>query len=85
MLRVTNIKAGNIVHGGLELKPRNPLFREGRRYLRVFLLVSSSRTRRMRRTNFRDERGDRRDGDKSAGKFISDNGERDRGWKGNVK
>lgn len=28
MLRVTNIKAGNIVHGGLELKPpRDPLFR----------------------------------------------------------
>lgn len=31
VLRVTNIKAGNIVHGGLELKPRNPLFRERRR------------------------------------------------------
>lgn len=30
VLRVTNIKAGNIVHGGLELKPRNPLFRGGR-------------------------------------------------------
>lgn len=77
VLRVTNIKAGNIVHVGLELKPREPLLRGAEDTAVSFLHISFSMDVGRfvsRRMNFRD---------KSTLKFIINeiyDSERREGW-----